>query len=96
MWSSFLARGEASFLAVRSVHRVHFCSPAFRALLSVAKYVHERVDGEMNKGYTLQFSSPPPPFNGVLETARDTCYDGKNNRAPEKGAISKVPPGEEN
>lgn len=55
----------------------------------------------IKKGYTLQFASPPPPFSGVLETVMSSQSETSALMAEitellSKGAISKVPRGEEN
>ncbi|XP_028430855.1 uncharacterized protein LOC114553714 [Perca flavescens] len=55
----------------------------------------------ISRGYTLQFASPPPRFAGVLETtvssqAESDAMMSELRELLSKGAISRVPPGEEN
>ena len=55
----------------------------------------------ISRGYTLQFASPPPRFNGILETilsSRADCLDLQSELQEllTKDAISRVPRGEEN
>ncbi|XP_078111105.1 uncharacterized protein LOC144520878 isoform X1 [Sander vitreus] len=55
----------------------------------------------ITRGYTLQFASPPPRFTGVLETtvlsqAESDAMMTELGELLSKGAISRVPPGEEN
>lgn len=53
----------------------------------------------ITQGYTLQFASPPPPFNGMLETFMSSwteiAADHRVSRKMEKGEISPVTTGEE-
>ena len=72
------------------------CS-AWQGLLSINSWMERLI----MKGYTLQFASPPPPFNGVLETVMSSQTEisalmTEVSELLKKGAISRVPPGEEN
>ena len=55
----------------------------------------------INRGYTLQFASPPPRFNGIVETVLSSqdqrlALQSELQELLVKNAISKVPRGEEN
>ena len=54
----------------------------------------------IKNGHTLQFASPPPSFNGVVETIMTSQTETaalmtELSDLLEKGAISRVPAGEE-
>ena len=59
------------------------------------------MDRLISRGYTLQFASPPPHFNGILETLLSSqelrlVLQSELQEPPMKNVISRVPQGEEN
>ncbi|KAF0046150.1 hypothetical protein F2P81_002679 [Scophthalmus maximus] len=71
-------------------------SSVWRTLLSVNGWMSRVI----RDGYTLQFASPPPPFDGVLETVMSSQAGAEAlmtelSELLEKEAISRVPPGQE-
>ena len=99
------AAGRAlRFLLAMSVNNTQTCArPLSEHSAAWIRLTH--MDSWMSKlisrGYTLQFASPPPRFAGVLETtvssqAESDAMTSELRELLSKGAISRVPPGEEN
>ncbi|KAF0027618.1 hypothetical protein F2P81_020359 [Scophthalmus maximus] len=105
--SSLVAHGAAAralhWLSVMSTETPQMCARPLSERYSVWHNLLS-MNGWMSRvtrdGYTLQFASPPPPFNGVLETVMSSQAGAESlmtvlSELLEKEAISRVPPGQE-